>query len=101
MDTPRQIVDARVCDGILPAILDRKVEGVDEFLAVQSGLKGPGTRGWWDNLLPTLPDDKRESLMQAAHSRDISHRTISVVLNKWGFKVTPAMVGHWRRTHVR
>lgn len=90
-----------LCDGIFPAILDRKVEGVDEFLAAQSELKGPGTPGWWDNLLPTLSDDKRESLMQAAQSREISHRTISVVLGKWGFKVTPAMVGHWRRTYVR
>lgn len=73
---------------------------MDEFLAVQQEAKGPGTGGWWDRVLPELSDEQVESLMGAARSRDISHRTISIVLGRWGFKVSPEMVGHWRRNHV-
>ncbi|HEY7821562.1 MAG TPA: hypothetical protein VIG24_01950 [Acidimicrobiia bacterium] len=74
---------------------------MDEFLEVQAELKGPGSLGWWDEVIPTLTDQQRESLMQAAQSKVISHRAISVVLGKWGHEVTPAKVGHWRRTYVR
>jgi hypothetical protein len=38
--------------------------------------------------------------MDAARSRGISHRAISIVLGNWGFDVSAAKVGHWRRTHV-
>ncbi|HEY7821948.1 MAG TPA: hypothetical protein VIG24_03900 [Acidimicrobiia bacterium] len=74
---------------------------MDEFLEVQQTLKGPGTPGWWDDLFPKLTDEQAASLQQAAESKQISHRTISVVLSKWGHKVSPAQVGHWRRTYVR
>lgn len=73
---------------------------MDEFLQVQSEQRGPGTTGWWDRVIPTLTDEQRQSLEAAGRSRDISHRTISVVLERWGHRVSPAMVGHWRRTHV-
>jgi len=73
---------------------------VDEFLAVQAGQKGPGTFGWWDRVIPELTGEQQASLEQAANNRDISHRTISIVLGRWGHKVTPAMVGHWRRNHA-
>ena len=73
---------------------------MDEFLAVQAEAKKPGTDGWWDRVIPALTDEQHRSLLDAAGSRDISHRTIAVVLERWGHKVTPAMVGHWRRTHV-
>jgi hypothetical protein len=72
----------------------------DEFREVQSGLKGPGTVGWWEHVLPELDEVQAEALAQAAESREISHRTIATVLGKWGFEVTAAQVGHWRRTHV-
>jgi hypothetical protein len=74
---------------------------MDEFLAVQASQKPPGTSGWWDRIIPELPDDQRVSLEQAADNRDISHRTISIVLGRWGHKVSPSMVGHWRRNRER
>ena len=73
---------------------------MDEFAAVQSEAKA-GTRGWWEHVLPELSDEQAEKLKDAAKSRTISHRTISIVLGQWGFDVTQAQVGHWRRTHVR
>jgi hypothetical protein len=72
----------------------------DEFRQAQAELKGPGTSGWWDSVIPQLDEVQAEALMQAAESRDISHRTISTVLGRWGFEVSYAQVGHWRRTHV-
>ena len=74
---------------------------MDEFLEVERGRKAPGTVGWWENVLPTLTAEQRESLLQAATDRRISHRTITIVLAKWGHELTTAQVGHWRRSHVR
>jgi hypothetical protein len=73
----------------------------DEFREVQTGLRGPGTVGWWENVIPSLDEVQSGALMEAAASRDISHRTIATVLGRWGFEVSAAQVGHWRRTHVR
>ncbi len=72
-----------------------------EFLETQESERGPGTVGWWVNVLPQLTDEQRADLLEAAASDRISHRTIGVVLGKWGFEVTQAQVGHWRRQHVR
>ena len=94
------LVAPTLVDGIVRVIFYGKVDGVDEFLQVQETLKGPGTVGWWDEVIPQLDDSKRESLLAAAQDRRISHRTISVVLGQWGFGVKPGMVGHWRRNHV-
>jgi hypothetical protein len=74
---------------------------VDEFLEVQAGKRGPGVAGWWDDVLPRLSDEQAASLKQAATEPSISHRTISIVLGRWGFEVSPGAVGHWRRNHVR
>jgi hypothetical protein len=74
---------------------------VDEFVAVQEETGTPGVAGWWDRVLPELSDEQRTSLLDAAGSPTISHRTISIVLGRWGHKVSPGMVGHWRRNHVR
>jgi len=74
---------------------------VDEFLAEQGRATKPGTTGWWDKVLPELTDEQTASLMEAARSDRIAHSTISVVLGKWGFGVSAAQVGHWRRTYVR
>jgi hypothetical protein len=74
---------------------------VDEFLEVQSSKKGPGTVGWWEDVIPTLTDEQRESLLQAAVEPRISHRTICIVMARWGHELSPAQVGHWRRNHVR
>ena len=74
---------------------------MNEFLEAQKRLKGPGTAGWWEAVLPQLSDEQRTSLEEAAAARNISHRAICVVLGRWGFEVTPAQVGHWRRNYVR
>ena len=95
-----QVVDTVLVDRIVHAVVYGKGYGVDEFREVQSQAKRPGTEGWWDRVIPQLSDEQRQSLEQAGADRGISHRTISVVLGRWGFEVTPAMVGHWRRTHV-
>lgn len=72
---------------------------MDEFRALQQSMKGPGSIGWWSEVLPELGEDQRESLLAAASDRHISHRVISMVLGQWGFTVTTAQVGHWRRNH--
>jgi len=74
---------------------------VDEFLEVQATKKSPGVSGWWDDVIPQLSEEQVASLEQAARSSQISHRTISIVLARWGFEVTAGSVGHWRRNHVR
>jgi len=73
---------------------------IDEFAEVQAALKGPGTAGWWERVLPELDPERLDALMRNAADRTISHRTISVVLDRWGYPVTVAQVAHWRRTHV-
>jgi hypothetical protein len=73
---------------------------VDEFLQVQAEKKGPGVAGWWEAVLPQLSDEQRASLHDAAHTPSISHRTIGIVLGRWGFQVSAAQVGHWRRGYV-
>ena len=70
---------------------------MDEFLAEQDRQRGPGTSGWWVHAEQTLTPDQFGQLQQAADNPAITHRTISVVLERWGVKVTPGMVGHWRR----
>ena len=70
---------------------------MDEFEQVQSQSK-PGTQGWWDRVLPNLTPEQAETLDRTAESRNISHRTISIVLGQWGFEVSAAQVGHWRRS---
>jgi hypothetical protein len=79
----------------------RPPSALDEFREVQAGKKGPGMTGWWDAVLPELSTDQVEGLLQAATEPSISHRTISIVLGRWGFEVSPGAVGHWRRNHVR
>lgn len=86
--------------GNVRAVVYSKGYGMDEFLQVQSELGTPGVAGWWDRVLPELSEEQRQSLGQAAGNSSISHRTISIVLGRWGHRVTPAQVGHWRRTHV-
>ena len=73
---------------------------MDEFREAQTQLSSAGVRGWWERAQAELPDDKWAALLEAALSRDITHRTVSVVLERWGLKVSPVQVGHWRRTHV-
>jgi hypothetical protein len=73
----------------------------DEFEEVQRELGRPGVSGWWERVLPELTDKQADDLLNAADNAGISHRTISVVLGRWGHKVTPAQVGHWRRSRER
>jgi hypothetical protein len=72
---------------------------MDEFIAAQSDIR-TGYKGWWDRILPQLTAERRESLLRAAASSEISHAAISVVLGQWGYDVRPARVAHWRREHV-
>ena len=74
---------------------------MDEFAEVQASLKGPGMAGWWETVLPELDDGQLGRLLAAAEDATISHRTISVVLGKWGHPVTISQVAHWRRNRVR
>jgi len=74
---------------------------VEEFLKVQRENRGPGTVGWWEQVIAQLEPGRVDDLMEAARSREIAHRTIATVLGQWGFDVTVAQVGHWRRNHVR
>ena len=71
---------------------------MDEFRQVQSELSKPGSAGWWERL--DLPEEKIRQLHEAAADSSISHRAISVVLGRWGVKVNPQQVGHWRRSVV-
>ena len=70
---------------------------MNEFLAEQERQRGPGMTGWWTKAQQQLDADQWRQLEEAAVNRDISHRTISIVLDRWGVKVTAGMVGHWRR----
>ena len=73
---------------------------MNEFAEVQRQQGKAGVTGWWDRVMPDLSAEQVESLEAAAADRNISHRTISIVLGRWGFQVSAAQVGHWRRTHV-
>jgi hypothetical protein len=73
---------------------------VDEFAQTQAQLNGPGIRGWWANL-HDLTDEQRQSLDAAGHNRAITHRTISIVLERWGISASPMQVGHWRRNILK
>jgi hypothetical protein len=73
---------------------------VDEFRAVQTGLRRCGVSGWWVKVLADLDDERRGMLEAAAADPEIMHRTIAVVLEQWGFDVNVGQVGHWRRNHV-
>ena len=70
---------------------------MNEFAAEQERQRGPGTSGWWVHAEHTLTPEQFAQLQEAADNPAISHRTISVVLERWGVRVTPGMVGHWRR----
>ena len=72
---------------------------VSEFQELQKSMKGPGTSGWWEHVMPELTAGQAADLVEAGKDRRISHRVISIVLGQWGYEVTPAQVGHWRRNH--
>lgn len=73
---------------------------MDEFVQVQSELNGPGVRGWWAKIAD-FTDEQREALEAAGRDRSISHRAISIVLERWGVEVSPMQVGHWRRNILK
>ena len=72
---------------------------MDEFRALQKTMRGPGFVGWWEHVIPELTAAQAADLVDAGKDRRISHRVISIVLGQWGYEVTPAQVGHWRRSH--
>lgn len=73
---------------------------MNEFVEAQREQGKAGVAGWWDRVMPALSEKQAQDLFEAAADRNISHRTISIVLGRWGFPVSASQVGHWRRTHV-
>ena len=71
------------------------------FREVQASMKAAGTSGWWEQAEAELTPEQWTALLEAAASRDISHRTIATVLRQWGHDVTYGQVGHWRRNYAR
>lgn len=73
---------------------------MDDFRTLQMSMRSSGCAGWWEDVIPQLDEKRHEDLLGAAADRHISHRVISIVLGQWGFDVSAAQVGHWRRNHV-
>lgn len=74
---------------------------LNDFEVAQQQERGPGVVGWWERVIPELDEDRRAALLEAGASPAITHRAVAKVLTNWGYPVTPAQVGHWRRNHVR
>lgn len=74
---------------------------MEEFLQAQEALKRPGVAGWWVRVLEDVDQERRDALLAAAENREISHRAIAVVLERWGYRVSREQVAHWRRSHCR
>lgn len=68
---------------------------VSEFADEQARSK-KGQPSWYDLTVPELTDEQRADLDAALADRQIFPRTISVVLARWGYKVTPSQVA-WHR----
>ena len=71
---------------------------MDPFELAQTGLPGPGTKGWYPAVAAAL-DAERLGQLDAALAAEgrITARAVSVVLREWGFAVSEGMVAHYRR----
>jgi hypothetical protein len=72
---------------------------VNEFEELQAKTR-TGIDGWWERVIPQLTEQQQADLAAACANQDISHATISIVLGRWGHKVSFAQVGHYRRRYV-
>ena len=73
---------------------------MNEFYEAQRQVKPSGVSGWWVKVLADIDQTRRDQLIEAASDPNISHRAIAVVLQRWGYSVSPGSVGHWRRNHA-
>lgn len=71
---------------------------MDEFVEVARELPKAGSVGWYHKL--AFSDEQRAKLDGALADRNISARVISVVLQRWGFEVSPDQVAHYRRRYL-
>ena len=55
-----------------------------------------GMPSWYDVITPQLTDQQRADLDDALRDRAIFPRTISLVLDRWGYQVTTGQVS-WHR----
>jgi hypothetical protein len=68
---------------------------LDEFYKVQATLPKGGHRFWWDDCDLTV--EQRDAVVEALSRPDLSDRTVTIILNQWGVKVTKSQVSHLRR----
>jgi len=71
---------------------------MDEFAQAAKELPKPGTVGWYQRTAFT--DEEREKLDAALADRSLSARVISVVLQRWGYEISPDQVSHYRRRYL-
>jgi hypothetical protein len=71
---------------------------MDEFVEVARELPKAGSVGWYQKT--AFSDEQRAKLDDALADRNISARVISVVLQRWGYEVSPDQVAHYRRRYL-
>jgi hypothetical protein len=70
---------------------------LDEFEAAQSKLRRSGYPSWYERVTSELDAERIAALDAALAAPHLTGRAISIVLKTWGFDVSPATVGTYRR----
>lgn len=70
---------------------------MNEFREEQEEVRR-GTASWYERIGRDLSEEQLASLDAALIDRDIYASTISRVLKKWGYTVTPGSVSWYRKT---
>lgn len=71
---------------------------MNEFTQVAKELPKAGTVGWYQRT--AFSDEQRSKLDDALADRSLSARVISVVLQRWGYDISPDQVSHYRRRYL-
>ena len=71
---------------------------MSEFREVQRTTR-KGMPSWYDRIAPQLTDEQRADLDDALSDREIFPRSIMIVLERWGHKVSPSQITWHRKTH--
>lgn len=71
---------------------------MSEFHEVQRTTR-KGMASWYDRTVPHLTDEQRADLDEALADREIFPRSIMIVLERWGHKVSPSQITWHRKTH--
>lgn len=58
-----------------------------------------GMQSWYDRLVPQLTEQERADLDEALADREIFPRTIQLVLDRWGHRVSPSQITWHRKTN--